>query len=92
MKKKYDPIALPVCLCGQQTEYVDARKKFGIFWNNAPIRKKWEALDVYVPKLHIPQGHRYGCICRHCDIVKSSGTKRQAVEAFRREVEINVTG
>lgn len=91
MKEKYSPIQLPVCLCGRQTEFVDARKKFGI-WNNAPIRKQLEALDVYVPKLHIPQGHRYGCICRHCGIVKPSGTKRQAVEAFMREVEINVTG
>lgn len=90
MKKKYDPIIVPVCRCGKYANFVDVRKKFGAY-NNSPVIKMMLSRGILIRKFPMPPlGRRYACVCLECGIVKSAATKRAAVEAFAREVEVGV--
>lgn len=94
MKRAYNPIDIPSCLCGQMPHI---RNRIASHTHASRLVGFREAFDengnfVDGSKLRIVKLPLWICGCVKCRIAGKGGTKREAVEAFRREVEINVTG
>lgn len=84
MKRKYIQIDIPSCLCGRMP-VIENRKSCNI--------PAWHmAFDINANSFVLCHLSEWACGCYHCNIVFNGATKREAVEAFRLEVETNVTG
>ena len=80
MKKQYTPIRMPACRCGRQAMFIPMRKALHVV---NPLMRK---VGIYVPHDAL-----YCVACPKCDDTEClAGTKRAAVAAFERMVEVGV--
>lgn len=84
MKKKYDPIRVPVCRCGQRPGIHNR-----IIDGFPAVIHVFDMKNNLFKQFHV---HMWLCGCTACDIVVSGPTKRAAVNAFEKAVEIHVEG
>lgn len=75
MKKKYDPIRVPVCRCGRSATFFSIKA----FKDSLP-----KSMSIFL------RINGWVCGCTQCGVAFSADTKRAAVAAFEKEVEIDV--
>lgn len=89
MKKKYDPIRVPVCRCGHQADVTNRlREHMPPFTVFALSMNEDGRIVGFTPK--IKKNPNWLCGCVECEIVAGGSTKRMAMQAFEKAVEIHV--
>lgn len=90
MKRRYKAMTLPVCLCGRRPEVHNRVRAhelpFSVIRFEERLDENGEMCGFFCLTKKKPL---WLCGCGHCRIVGGGNTKREAVEAFRREVANN---
>ena len=89
MKKPYQPIDLPVCLCGRRPAIANrVRNNESLYHMTSfePVTVNGQTVGYTLDLVRRPM---WLCGCE-CGQVGAGSTKRAAVDAFRKGVEISV--
>lgn len=97
MKKKYDPIRVPVCRCGRQSlvsNRITASYPAWVFRFQTVDNDERNAMSPgerlkLLTMCHVPM---WLCGCPDCEIYAPGHTKRAAIAAFEKQVEVCVYG